>query len=217
MAETARANSIRIFYFWRLAVRPRLSSRTKSRGSVILRRSFLALVRFPSYEAFRKGLGDVGYVEGKNIAIECRSANGDAQRLVGLATELVQLKAAVIVAAGGELVARAAQQASQTIPHRYDQRLRSGRHRTGGQLGATRRYAYRTEHHVPRVERQTVGTVKGSRCEDSPGSGVFESQDPVQWVGVQGNGGGGRIPSVFNCKQLKSAEQKISTEALPLS
>jgi ABC-type uncharacterized transport system substrate-binding protein len=70
----------------------------------------------PSYEAFRKGLGDVGYVEGKNIAIECRSANGDAQRLVGLATELVQLKAAVIVAAGGELVARAAQQASQTIP-----------------------------------------------------------------------------------------------------
>jgi ABC-type uncharacterized transport system substrate-binding protein len=69
-----------------------------------------------SLEAFRKGLVDLGYAEGRNIAIERRSAEGDAQRLVAIATELVQLKADVIVAAGGELVARAAQQASQTIP-----------------------------------------------------------------------------------------------------
>jgi putative ABC transport system substrate-binding protein len=69
-----------------------------------------------SLEAFRKGLVDLGYAEGRSITIECRSAEGDAQRLLGLATELVQLKVDVIVAAGGELVARAAQQVNQTIP-----------------------------------------------------------------------------------------------------
>ena len=69
-----------------------------------------------SLEVFRKALIDLGYAEGRNVAIECRSAEGDAQRLVGLATELIQLKTDVIVAAGGELVVRAAQQASQTIP-----------------------------------------------------------------------------------------------------
>jgi len=69
-----------------------------------------------SLEAFRKGLVELGYVEGRSITIECRSAEGDAQRLLPLATELVQLKVNVIVAAGGELVARAVQQASQTIP-----------------------------------------------------------------------------------------------------
>ncbi len=72
--------------------------------------------KVPSLEAFRQGLSERGYIEGRSIIIDCRSAAGDAQRLVGLATELVHLKSAVIVAAGGELVARATQQASQTIP-----------------------------------------------------------------------------------------------------
>jgi len=87
----------------------------------ISRIGYLAPV-FPCYgsvaslEAFRKGLIDLGYAEGRNIAIECRSAEGNAHRLDGLATELIQLKANIIVAAGGELVARAVQQASPTIP-----------------------------------------------------------------------------------------------------
>jgi ABC-type uncharacterized transport system substrate-binding protein len=69
-----------------------------------------------SREAFRKGLNDLCYFEGRNIAIECRSAEGKFERLSDLAAELVRLKVEIIVAAGGETVARAARQASQTIP-----------------------------------------------------------------------------------------------------
>jgi len=69
-----------------------------------------------SREAFWRGLNALGYFEGRNIAIECRSAEGKFDRLSDLAAELVRLKVDVIVAAGGETVARAARQASQTIP-----------------------------------------------------------------------------------------------------
>jgi putative ABC transport system substrate-binding protein len=70
----------------------------------------------PTTDAFRQGLRDLGYVEGKNIIIDCRSGDGKADRLPQLATELVNLNVNVIVAAGGELIARAAKQATQTIP-----------------------------------------------------------------------------------------------------
>ena len=45
----------------------------------------------PSIEAFRQGLRELGYIEGQNIAIEYRSAEGKAERLRGLAAELVRL------------------------------------------------------------------------------------------------------------------------------
>src|SRR5215831_8164940 len=51
-------------------------------------------------EAFRKGLQDLGYVEGKNIVIEWRSADGNLDRVPALAAELVHLKVDVIVTAG---------------------------------------------------------------------------------------------------------------------
>jgi putative ABC transport system substrate-binding protein len=65
--------------------------------------------------AFRRGLHELGYVEGKNIAIEARSAEGDNRRLPALAAELVALKPDVIVTSG-ELAARAAKEAAGTIP-----------------------------------------------------------------------------------------------------
>ena len=70
----------------------------------------------PSLEAFWQGLRELGYVEGQNIVIECRSAEGKSDRLPHLAAELVRLKVDVILAGGGELVARAAKGATQTIP-----------------------------------------------------------------------------------------------------
>ena len=66
-------------------------------------------------EAFRQGLRDLGYVEGKNIVIEWRSAKGKLDRLPALAAELVRLKVVVIVTAG-PLPTRAAKEATTTIP-----------------------------------------------------------------------------------------------------
>src|SRR5678815_1239436 len=51
----------------------------------------------PSYQAFRLGLRDLGWVEGKNISIEYRYAEGRHDRLPDLAAELVRLKVDVIV------------------------------------------------------------------------------------------------------------------------
>src|SRR5712691_11026816 len=75
----------------------------------------LSSVPNPSVEAFRQGLRDLAYVEGQNLVIETRYAEGRAEQLPGLATELVHLNVDVIVA-GGPAAIRAAQQATRTIP-----------------------------------------------------------------------------------------------------
>ena len=69
----------------------------------------------PSLDAFRQGLRERGYVEGRNIIVECRAADGRIELLPALATELVRLKVDLIVA-GATPGARAARQASSTIP-----------------------------------------------------------------------------------------------------
>jgi putative ABC transport system substrate-binding protein len=66
-------------------------------------------------EAFLQGLRDLGYVEGRNVVIEYRSAEGKPERLPALAAELVALKVDVIVA-GGLHHALAAKQATRTLP-----------------------------------------------------------------------------------------------------
>jgi putative tryptophan/tyrosine transport system substrate-binding protein len=66
-------------------------------------------------EAFLQGLRDLGYVEGQNIVIEQRYADGKAERLPGLAAELVNLKVDVIVASGTP-APLAAKNATKTIP-----------------------------------------------------------------------------------------------------
>ena len=65
-------------------------------------------------EGFQQGLRELGYVEGKNIAIESRFGEGKEDRIRELAAELVSLKVDVIVASG--LAGRAAKNATQTIP-----------------------------------------------------------------------------------------------------
>src|SRR5882724_1513000 len=69
----------------------------------------------PHLEAFRQGLRERGYTEGKNIAIEYRYAEGKINRLPLLAAELVKLKVDVIVTTA-EMGARAARQATKTTP-----------------------------------------------------------------------------------------------------
>jgi len=66
-------------------------------------------------DALRKGLRDLGYVEGRNLIIEYRSADGRAERFPDLASELVRLKVDLIVTRGTP-AARAAKNATGTIP-----------------------------------------------------------------------------------------------------
>jgi len=84
----------------------------------VARIGFLSLLgdaRSAFVEPFRQGLRELGYVEGQNIAIEYRYADRKLDRLPDLAAELVRLPVDVIVA-GGSNAARAAQQATRTIP-----------------------------------------------------------------------------------------------------
>jgi putative tryptophan/tyrosine transport system substrate-binding protein len=77
---------------------------------------YLALNPTPHLqEAFRQGLRDLGYVEGRNLVIEYRDAEGKAERLPALAAELVALKVDVILAAGTP-AALATKQATRTLP-----------------------------------------------------------------------------------------------------
>src|SRR4029078_13370371 len=69
----------------------------------------------PRIEAFRQGLRELGYVEGNNIVIEWRSAEGKLDRLPALVAELVRLKVDIIIA-GGPPSTRAAKEATVTIP-----------------------------------------------------------------------------------------------------
>ena len=67
-------------------------------------------------EAMRLALRERGYIEGQNIAIEYRYADGKSDRFSELAAELVRLKVDIIVVAGGTRLVRAAMNATKTIP-----------------------------------------------------------------------------------------------------
>ena len=68
------------------------------------------------FEAIRRALRELGYIEGQNIAIEYRYAEGKIDRFTELAAELVRLKVDIIVVAAGDAWVRAAMNATKTIP-----------------------------------------------------------------------------------------------------
>src|SRR5882724_8406453 len=70
----------------------------------------------PLLDAFRQGLHELGWVEGQNIVLDYRFAEGRFDRLPDLAAEVVRLKVDIIVAAGGTPTAAAAKNATGTIP-----------------------------------------------------------------------------------------------------
>ena len=114
-------------------------------------------------EAFRTELRNLGYVEGKNIVIEFRSAEGRVDRLGALATELARLPVDVLVAIGSSAI-RAAQQATSTIPivmmtttNAVERGFVASLARPGGNItGLAGPW--------DRVKRQTAGNAQGSHA-----------------------------------------------------
>ena len=96
---------------WPLAARAQQAPKT-SRLGVLL---FSTPQADPQMETARRALRDLGYVEGQNLAIEYRSAEGQPERLPDLAADLVRMKPDVLFALGGD-VTPAAVKATQTIP-----------------------------------------------------------------------------------------------------
>ena len=122
-------------------------------------------------DAFRQGLREHGYVEGQNIVIEYRYAEGKFDRLPDLAADLVRLKVDVIVAAGGIQAIRAAKNAANTTPIVMTGALdpvsdgliasfaRPGGSITGLSLGGQELYGKRLEllkETVPKVSRVVI-------------------------------------------------------------
>jgi ABC-type uncharacterized transport system substrate-binding protein len=96
---------------WPLAARAQQAPKT-SRLGVLL---FSTPQADPQMETARRALRDLGYVEGQNLAIEYRSAEGQPERLPDLAADLVRMKPDVLFALGGD-VTPAVVKATQTIP-----------------------------------------------------------------------------------------------------
>ena len=147
----------------------------------------------PNAEALRQGLRDLAYVEGQNIAIEYRSAEGNVDRLPALAAELVRLKVDIIFAAGGT-PARAAKKATSAIPIIFVGAVdpvasglvanlaRPGGNVTGFSLGAPGLYGKRLEilkETLPKLAR--VGVLWNPA---TPGGFLKEIRSAGQELGV---------------------------------
>jgi putative ABC transport system substrate-binding protein len=76
----------------------------------------LAAISLYRFSSFQRGLGEMGYVEGRNLSIEYRWAEGQNDRLPALATDLVRRKVGVIVAPGSTTAALVAKAATQSTP-----------------------------------------------------------------------------------------------------
>src|SRR5262249_4636950 len=117
-------------------------------------------------DAFRQRLRELGWVEGHNIVIDYRYAEGRVDRLPDLAAELVRLKVDLIVASAGTQASAAAQHATETIPIVMIYVRAQRAHREPRAPGRERHRGVRQRR--PGTVRQTTGAAQGDRPQDPP-------------------------------------------------
>jgi putative ABC transport system substrate-binding protein len=101
---------------WPLAARSQQAAKETAMPVVGFLNSASANAFEPLVQAFRDGLRQAGYVDGRNVTIEYRWAEGQIDRLPELAADLVRRQVAVVVTSGGDVSARAAKAATSSIP-----------------------------------------------------------------------------------------------------
>jgi putative tryptophan/tyrosine transport system substrate-binding protein len=107
------------------------------------------LAPLEAVEAFRRGLAEVGFSEGRDVTVEYHTSDGHFERLPGLANDLVRRRPTAIFASspGSALAAKAA---TQIIPIIFNAGKRSGRAWLGGQPQSSRRQSHRRRWSVHR-------------------------------------------------------------------
>jgi putative ABC transport system substrate-binding protein len=101
---------------WPLAARAQQAAKETAMPVVGFLNSASASAFEPLVQAFRDGLRQAGYVDGRNVTIEYRWAEGRIDRLPALAADLAQRQVAVIVTSGGDVSAKAAKAATSSLP-----------------------------------------------------------------------------------------------------
>ncbi len=100
-----------------LASAPRIATgQSKRRYRIAYLTGYSDEIDRPLFEAFKRGLGELGYVEGRDIAIDRREAGGKPERLAALAAELARLKPDVFVVGAGAAAAEAVKAVSANTP-----------------------------------------------------------------------------------------------------
>ena len=132
-------------------------------------------------DAFREGLRELGYVEGKNIVIEWRQAEGKLDRLPALAAELVRLKVDVIVT-GGPTATRPVKAATTTIPIVMTQDSDPVGNGFIASLARPRWEHYGTVQPCPGDKRQKTGDPKGGCSQAHSRGGLRHVDQPRQFT-----------------------------------
>jgi putative ABC transport system substrate-binding protein len=153
----------------------------------------------PLFAAFRRGLGDIGFVEGRNISIVYRSAEGNLALLPELANELVRIPVSVIAAVGGDKSALSAKAATAIIPIVFT---------TGGdpvEMGIVAS--------LNRPDRNVTGaTFLGSLVVTKQIGILRDMVTKLATIGVLGSGTNPMTPSII--REAQAAAQAAGLEAV---
>jgi len=148
-------------------------------------------------DAFRRGLAETGYIDGRNVAIEYRWADGQYDQLPALAADLVRRRVAVIAALGSSAPGRAAKAATTTIPIVFqtgadpvEDRLVASMNRPGGNITGVSRMNIATDPKRLEILHETVPDAIVIACLVNPtsprsGSQVQQIQNSARSLGLK--------------------------------